>query len=109
LRRCLQPICDEFRDGVTTTDVAIYLEGEGFPRNAELKQVAAEIQPLIAVRYNLTTLATAMRSARKKSLKKEEPLTLGLVTDALQSLCSTAAGRRAQLEMLAEKSRGGGK
>jgi len=100
LRRCLQPICDEFRDGVTALDVETYLAGVGFNRNAELRNVAAEIQPFIASRYNLTTLASAVRDARKQADDEDTKLTLGMVTGALQALCSTAASRRAMLAQM---------
>ncbi len=102
LRRCLQPICDEFRDGVMVADVEAYLAGQGFPRNGELRKVAAEIQPLITVRYNLTTLATAVREARKQAEDQDVKLTLGMVNSALQAQCATAASRRAMLQAMAD-------
>jgi len=95
LRRCLQPIHDDYRDGIMAGDVEEYLACEGFKRNAELRQVAAEIQPLITARYNLTTLASAVRDARKESDDEDVTITLGMVTNAVKALCSTAAQRRA--------------
>lgn len=109
LRRCLQPICDEFRDGVTALDVEMYLAGQGFDRNRELRNVAAEIQPFIASRYNLTTLASAVRDARKQADDQETKLTLGMVTSALQALCSTASARRAMLQQMSAAQTGGAK
>lgn len=104
LRRCLQPIHDDYRDGIMASDVEMYLAGHGFKRNAELKAVAAEIQPLVTARYNLTTLATAIRDARKQADDEEVELSLGMVTEAVKTLCSTAAQRRAAMLQI-----GGGK
>ena len=102
LRRCLQPICDEFRDGVMVGDVESFLAGQGFKRDGELRKVAREMQPYIAARYNLTTLASAVRDARKESEDAEVPITLGMITSAIQSLCATANARRATLQALAD-------
>ena len=108
LRRCLQPIHDDYRDGIMAEDVEVYLAAQGMKRNAELAAVATEIQPLISSRYNLTTLATAIRDAQREATDTGVPLTLGMVTEAVKSLCSTAAERRAtKLQERAQK--GGGK
>jgi len=98
LRRCLQPIHDDYRDGIGVDDIEIYLAGCGLAANAELRKVAVEIQPFITTRYNLTTLATAVRQARKEAEDGNAPLSLDLVTNALKALCSTAAQRRVTLE-----------
>jgi len=98
LRRCLQPIHDDYRDGIMAGDVEMYLAGHGFKRNAELRAVANEIQPLCTARYNLTTLASAIRDAKDQAEDEDQPLTLGMVTNAVKALCSTAAQRRAWLE-----------
>jgi hypothetical protein len=95
LRRALQPIHDDYREGVAADDVEVYLAGQGFKRTKELGKVADEITPLIAARYNLTTLATALRDARKQAEDEDVDLSLGLVTEAVRALCSTAAERRA--------------
>jgi hypothetical protein len=97
LRRCLQPICDEYRDGVMPFDVAAFLAAQGFKRGAEMRAMASEIQPIIAARYNLTTLAEAVREARKESQADGRELTLGMVTAAVKQLCSSAAQRRAAM------------
>jgi hypothetical protein len=94
LRRCLQPIHDDYRDGVMVEDVEEYLVANKFKRNKELETVAAQIQPLITSRYNLTTLASAVRDAKKQAEDEETELTLGMVTAAVKALCSTAAERR---------------
>jgi hypothetical protein len=59
--------------------------------------MASEIQPIIAARYNLTTLAEAVREARKESQADGRELTLGMVTAAVKQLCSSAAQRRAAM------------
>ena len=100
LRRCMQPIHDDYRDGIGADDIEIYLAGCGLKSNAELRKVAVEIQPFITTRYNLTTLATAVRAARKEAEDCGESLSLELVTNAVKALCSTAAQRRATLAQL---------
>jgi hypothetical protein len=97
LRRCLQPIHDDYRDGITAIDVEMYLAGHGFKRDAELKSVAVEILPLITSKYNLTTLATAVRDAREQAEDEDKKMSLDMVTDAVKALCTTAAQRRAAM------------
>ena len=100
LRRCMQPIHDDYRDGIGAEDIEVFLAGCGLKSNAELRKVSAEIQPYITARYNLTTLATAVRQARKEADDNNAPLSLDLVTNALAALCSTASQRRATLAQL---------
>jgi hypothetical protein len=102
LRRCLQPIHDDYRDGISAGDVVEYLAGAGFKKNAELKAVAGELQPLVTARYNLTTLASAIRDAREQADDEDVTLTLGMVTSAVKALCSTAAQRRAGMLQMKE-------
>ncbi len=106
LRRCLQPIHDDYRDGIMARDVEAYLVGQGFRRNGELREVAQEIQPMITARYNLTTLATAMRDARKEADDRNIDLTLGLVTTAVKSLCSTPNQRREAMRQAQQQQEG---
>jgi hypothetical protein len=102
LRRCLQPIHDDYRDGIMTEDVVEYLVGQGLRKTKELETVAQDIQPLITARYNLTTLATAVRDARKQADDEDVSLSLGMVTNAVKALCSTAAQRRAGMLQMKE-------
>ena len=104
LRRTLQPIHDDYRDGIMEQDVEMYLVSSGLKRNAELKSVAAEILQLIRSKYNLTTLATAVRDAREQADDEDGELTAALVTSAVNALCSTAAQRREAMRLA-----GGGK
>ena len=101
LRRTLQPIHDDYRDGIMEEDVEMYLASSGLKRNKELTAVAAEILPLIKSKYNLTTLATAVRDARAQAEEEGGELTAGLVTEAVKALCSTAASRREAMKAAA--------
>ncbi len=90
-RRSLKPIFDDWRDGAQPGDVEAFLAGSGFPRGKELRTVAAQLAPLLARNQNISTLADALDEARST----DEPLTLDLITEAVQSLCTTAVERKA--------------
>lgn len=98
LRRCVRPIFDDYRGGIGARDVFAFLVASGLARNGELKTLAQDLAPILRHNYNLSTLSDAVDDARDRAEDLEEPLSLGMVRDAVLALCSTAQDRRAAEE-----------
>ena len=96
LRRCIKPVFDDWRFGVTPEDVAAFLAARGFRRSGELDKVADQLAPVLASNFNFTTLADALDEAAMDA-DGGQP-SLAQVVEQVGALCSTARDRRAAKE-----------
>ena len=98
LRRCLRPIFDDYRTGITDGDVVAYLKGRGFKAGSEINQFAEHIAPRLANNYNQSTLADAVDDALAEADDLDRAATVADVRRAVESLTSSAAERRASAQ-----------
>lgn len=95
IRRCLKPIYDDYRHGIGPKDVAVFLRQHGFAATKDLDSAAAEVAPTLAKNGNLATLADALEDAKAEADDQDIPLTLAMVTRAINSLCGISASANA--------------
>lgn len=94
LRRCIRPIFDDYRAGISPKDVQSFLGAMSIGKGVDLKAVAEELAQKLAQNQNLSTLADAVEEARGQAEDMECSLSLELVREAVNSLCSTALERK---------------
>jgi hypothetical protein len=99
LRRCIRPIFDDYRDGITSRDISAYLKGSQFPPSSELNTVAEALTPKLSRNQNLSTLADAVEEARfeAQELEGDQKPTLQMVVSACHALTSTVGERREKM------------
>lgn len=90
LRRCIKPIFDDWRTGISASDVEAFCAAKGLKRNGELRKVAAQLAPVLSNNYNLTTLADAF-----EEVEIEGKPSIQTVAEEVYALCSTATERMA--------------
>jgi hypothetical protein len=95
IRRCIRPICDDYRFGIGPADVREFLAGNGFKADKELREVADLLAPKLMNNQNISTLADALDAARDEAEETETELTLAMVTREVDALTTTAAQRLA--------------
>lgn len=93
LRRCLRPVFDDYRNGISAEDVSAYLRARGLT-DAGMAAFAASMAPRLAVNYNLSTLADAADEAQAEAEEDDRKPTLENVRQAVEQLISTASERR---------------
>lgn len=92
LRRCQRPIVEDYRNGVRTDDVMEFLVKAGkFPKGADVKALAEQIQPMVCREGNISLLADALEEARTEADHSGAPMTLELFAGALRGLRGVAA------------------
>lgn len=95
LRRCIRPVFDDYRTGISVPDVLAYLTKSGFEKSRDARTLAEQITPILARNHNLSTLADAVAQARDEADDTGTEMTLLMVANAVRSLVSTAADRSA--------------
>jgi len=95
LRRCVRPIFDDYRHGVSPKDIMAFLLAHGIKSSGELKGIVEDLTPKLIHNYNLSTLADAVEEAKEEAEDEGVPLTLQMIRDSVYSYCSTPSERKA--------------
>lgn len=86
LGRTIKPIFDDYREGLRAADVICYLKLSGLPE-ADARDIAPEILPMVRGNGNLRVLDDAVRDATLVCKRQDRAMDAATVREAVEAQC----------------------